>query len=313
MAKTIIISGCNDAYYPLLDGLLSSIDFHVRSEGIDIGVLDVGLSDAQRQSLEQRNIKLATPPWDYQLNFANPAPTYFKTLTARPHLPQHFPGYDIYFWIDADCWVQDWDAAKLYLTAAASMGFSCTPECDRSYNLQPSDQITPMQWAHSCFARHAGEQIAKRLFQYPIVNGGIFAARADAPHWKRWSTTLGEYLSRLRAMDFLVEQTALNVVIRTCGYSTAFLPARCNWQCGRATPVLSGDGTEFLEPQPPYAPIGILHLTSNTKDVFWTAQAATGAKVYHSLRYGGAAGSGTPPAPTIPPEMRLRGTSSARS
>ncbi|MEZ5919051.1 MAG: hypothetical protein R3D66_03785 [Alphaproteobacteria bacterium] len=30
----------------------------------------------------------------------------FESLRLPPFLPQIFPGYDVYFWMDADTWVQ---------------------------------------------------------------------------------------------------------------------------------------------------------------------------------------------------------------
>ena len=43
----------------------------------------------------------------------------YKALTARPFLPRYFPGFDLYLWIDGDCWVQQGDAIALFLARRA--------------------------------------------------------------------------------------------------------------------------------------------------------------------------------------------------
>ena len=45
----------------------------------------------------------------------------------------------------------------------------------------------------------------------------------------------------------------------------AWLPASCNWLCHFALPRLSFDGKTYVEPSPPFQPLGVLHLTANAK------------------------------------------------
>jgi hypothetical protein len=106
----IVISAANSAYFGLLSDMISSIRYHDRT--IAIGVLDVGLDEAQRAALGSRVQAIAIPEWDYP--FATlPAP-HRRAMTARPHLPKYFPGYRSIMWMDADAWVQRWDAIEAY-------------------------------------------------------------------------------------------------------------------------------------------------------------------------------------------------------
>jgi len=45
-------------------------------------------------------------------------PSYKKAHYAKPFLPEIFPSYPGYLWIDTDVWLQDSSAIKHYITAA---------------------------------------------------------------------------------------------------------------------------------------------------------------------------------------------------
>jgi len=203
-------------------------------------------------------------------------------MTARPQLPKWFPGYDIYVWIDADAWVQDWKAVRLYISSAQKLTFAITPETDRSYH--PLDIY---QWqlrnCRLCF----NEDFAQKLALFPVINSGVFAATADAPHWQEWSTVLGAALRLGREPLFYAEQTVLNAVIRMKNLPTAFLPATHNWACARAMPMCSEDGTILLEPDPPHELLGVVHLTAGTKNGRVQLKDVKGNTHSRSLRFKG--------------------------
>jgi len=264
-AKIIIISGADSAYSRLLSGLLASIENHARIDKIDIGTFDFGLDGVFKMSLKRRGLSVVAPDWDYPLKlFREKPPAYFKAMTTRPNLRRHFPGYDVYLWIDADAWVQDWAAVRLYVDAALRSGFSATPEVDRSYSEHYASGPV-IRWRYDCYRTCFDTAVAERLSPLPIVNCGVFAARVDAPHWDVWSRTLREIFERLKEPYFYAEQTALNYIIRNSDFETAFLPSTCNWMCNRALPLCSEDGAILLEPQPPFNRIGIIHMTADTK------------------------------------------------
>ena len=59
---------------------------------------------------------------------------HLRSLTARPFLPDYFPGYDVYIWIDCDAWVQEQFALEWLFYTAASGALGIVPELDRSYD-----------------------------------------------------------------------------------------------------------------------------------------------------------------------------------
>jgi hypothetical protein len=268
--KTILISAANRAYWPLLSGLLHSIDKRRRSAGVAVGVLDLGLAGDQIDRLRRYGANVVTPDWDYDVSgFAAKPPAVFKAMTARPFLPRYFGGYDLYVWIDADCWVQDWRAVKMLCGSAEDWGFSIVPEMDRSYTPFLHDGRTFFDWARSCFVKCFGEEAAASLAHYPLLNCGVFAAARETPIWPLWAKCLGEVLARLREAFFFAEQTALNACIRNDEAPAALLPARCNWMCSRSLPLVAADGNSLLEPYPPHEPLGIIHLAAETKNGIW--------------------------------------------
>ena len=64
-------------------------------------------------------VQLVAPGWDFDFPGRESAPNYLKAEFSRPFLPRHFPGYEMYFWLDADAWVQEWRAVDIYCAAAA--------------------------------------------------------------------------------------------------------------------------------------------------------------------------------------------------
>jgi hypothetical protein len=286
VAKTILISAADQAYWPLLSGLLHSVDKRRRASGMAVGILDLGLAEEPLDRLRRYGAHVIRPDWDYDLSgFSVKPQPMFKAMTARPFLPRYFGGYDVHAWIDADCWVQDWQAVKLLCAAAEDWGFSIVPEMDRSYTPLLHDGSTFADWARSCFVKCFGEEQGNALARYPLLNCGVFAARHDTPLWALWAKRTGDVLARLREPFFFAEQTALNACIRQHDAPVALLPARCNWMCSRAFPLVSADGKSLLEPYPPHEPIGIVHLAADTKRGIWPLVDAHGRPQPRALTF----------------------------
>jgi len=290
MGKTIIISASDARFYPLLQDLHQSIREGARRDGMDIGVLDLGLKEEQLADLKQAGTLTCVPGPDHDPSIFRiaPAPT-FRAMTARPHLPKYFPGYDVYVFLDADCWVQDWEAVRLYVTAAERVGLAVTPECDRSYTPLLVG-MTVAEWRHQTFLTCLGEPLAKELAQYPMINTGLFAARADSNAWASWAEVLGNLFKALGEPFFYAEQAMLNALIRKELVKAAYLPARCNWMCNLAAPMCSADGTILIEPQPPFEPLGIIHMTGPNKTGVVPLRDVAGGIHLRSLRFQGALG-----------------------
>ena len=89
MGKTIIISASDARFYPLLADLHRSIREGARRDGMDIGVLDLGLNAEQLAELKDAGTVICVSGLDHDPSIFRiaPAPT-FRAMTARPHLPK---------------------------------------------------------------------------------------------------------------------------------------------------------------------------------------------------------------------------------
>ncbi len=255
----IIVSGADSGYFELLQGCVCSIRDKPEGAKIALGVLDVGLSQGERDWLARKGAVVLAPGWDIDFPERDAGPQYRQAQYARPFLPRHFPGHDPYLWIDADAWIQDWRAVELFLHAAADGKLAIVPEMDRSYR----NFFHAWEEFHGVIAEGYGaafdEDTAKRLGRLPQLNNGVFALSADAPHWRAWAETLKAALQRSR--NALIDQTTLNHVVYEQNLPAHFLPAWCNWICHHAAPIRDEAQRFLTEPNLPHHKLGIVHLT----------------------------------------------------
>lgn len=295
MPRWIITTEADARYAPLVDELIASIRASEVGRQAAIGLLDLGLAQEQRERYRAAGVKVRAAHWDYPVgHFAAPPPSYLKGITARTFLPRYFPGYDLHLHLDSDAWVQDWAAVELCLASAWEIGFAVVPEIDRCY-IEITGTVSQSELAYRCMRDFFDETSSRRLQDRPMINSGVFAARADAPHWQMWRDFLAQIVAGGTDFKFFAEQAALHAAIWARKLPTAFLPAWCNWLCFRALPMCSDDGSVLTELQPPYRNLGIVHLAGgHMKNGLWPIQDRKGGTHLRSLRYGGDAGSGAP-------------------
>ena len=262
--RIIAITGGDAGYFDLIKDCIGSLRSTSEGRAVALGVLDCGLAADQRAWCAAQGGEVVAPGWDFDFPGREHLAAGYKALTARPFLPRYFPGFDLYFWIDGDCWVQQGDAISLFLAAAGTGALAVAPEIHRSmrhYRHAWGEFSTLCGTAYeACFDRATAE----RLIRYPMINAGVFALRADAPHWAGWADVFGEALQR--STD-LTDQLALNVLVYDKGFDHEPLPARCNWPVHHATPAWDAERLLFVEPAMPYEPLGIVHMTIYTKQL----------------------------------------------
>jgi hypothetical protein len=265
MTKTAFVSGCDANYYPLLREWIASIRRFPRGAGADICILDAGLTEAQRTELKPLVRDIKNPDWPMPLS---PEKTngkeFLKACLCRPFLREIFPGYDIYFWMDADTWVQDWRGIELFLQGAESKKITLTSQADRAY--PRAARIKWMgQWPwkvrnfYFTNARNAyGFNTAKTLLTKHVLLAGAFAMHKDAPHWQRWQEILRETVKRGKL--FTAEQLSLGILCQVENFEAEILPAYAHWLC-EFKPIWDDEKNIFVEPFLPHETIGILHIS----------------------------------------------------
>jgi hypothetical protein len=280
----IVVSGADSGYFPLLRDTILSV--RALDPTVPLGVLDLGLTAEERGWLADNAVQRVAPGWDVEFPGRDRMPNAFKAQVARPFLPRHFPGYDMYFWLDADAWLQDWRTVAMYRAAAGRDRLAVTIEIDRAYKRhykRPKLFGTSLAW--KCYREAFGWRVADRLGRNPMVNVGVFALHGEAPHWQVWARIMTRVLQRTHF--FFVEQIALNYGIFAEKLRAEFLPCYCNWMVGDAAPVYDASRGLFVEPYAPHEVIGILHLAGrDQKDKVFRLDTLDGGAVETSLRYG---------------------------
>jgi lipopolysaccharide biosynthesis glycosyltransferase len=127
MNSTIIVTAADSKFFELVQGTILSIREKPQGHSVDIGFLDVGCTPEQLQWIGQYVDHIVEPGWNYDIPDIDRQPKYLKALVSRPFLPEYFPGYEVYIWIDADAWVQDWSAIELLALGAKQKGLCNSP------------------------------------------------------------------------------------------------------------------------------------------------------------------------------------------
>ncbi|QEX24806.1 hypothetical protein FRZ61_47480 [Hypericibacter adhaerens] len=269
MTEIAIVTGADANYAGMLEECLRSIRDKGGSRDKTVCLLDVGLGE-HRKKLEALADRVVEPGWDIEFPGRSQTPGYYRAMLARPFLPRYFPGHRLYLWIDADAWVQDWRAVELFVEGARqtdpASGQPClavVPEIDRSYRNFTSAWQEFHDVIHRSYAEAFDEATADELVRYPLINSGVFALRAEAPHWQAWEETLRNALQR--KVTSLSEQAAINHVVYRQKLPVTLLPSWCNWICHHAAPRRHPASGALTEPLLPYQRLGIVHRTMWTK------------------------------------------------
>lgn len=266
-ARITLVSGCDANYYPLLREWLHSVRRFPDGAALDVCILDAGLSAAQRAELAPLTTRITNPDW--------PSPTvakkargreYLKACVCRPFLPAIFPGYDVYLWMDADTWVQDWRAVRTFIDGAIAHPdrIILSGAADRAYRRQARIKwLWRWPWKITSFyfsnaRRPYGFETARRLLSRYILSAGCFALAANAPHWARWQALA--LVAMEKGKVFTAEQVSLGVLLHVEDYAHEILPAYMHWLCGQTPLVWDQDNARFVEPYLPHEPIGIMHM-----------------------------------------------------
>ncbi len=264
MTRTALISSADSRYYPMLREWIASVRRFPQSAAMDICILDVGLSAGQVEALRPLVTHIVPARWPVALSSRRiKGREYYKACINRPFLRDYFPDYDLYVWMDADTWVQSWEAVDLFIRGAQRGALAVAPQTDRGYPRTVRVKwLGRWPWKVRSFyftnARLAfGFSTARALLNRHVLQAGVFALRGDAPHWERWQSLILKALEK--GQVFTAEQLTMGMMIHLDGYAAEILPAWCHWLC-EFKPLWDEKRAVFVEPFLPHKDIGILHL-----------------------------------------------------
>lgn len=271
MKENVIISLADSKYFDLINELVNSIKRFKQSEEVAICIMDAGLTNDQINILKNKVDEIKKAEWDIKVSdFKVKGREWLKSQVSRAFLPNYFPGFKKYLWIDADAWVNTWETIDLYFKACENKKLAISTSADRSYG-----RVLRAEWFFGSLAKiksqnykHAkssgfSEKIAREVALKPHLNIGVFALEAEAPHWEMWQINLKKALNSGRIWGS--EQIAMNITIYHNNYDVEILPAYCNWT------LIDGikydkKTKKLVEPYLPNHEIGIVHFAGKNND-----------------------------------------------
>ena len=302
MNSRAIVTLADSNYFDLLMELVSSIKRFEESRKVSICVLDAGLTDDQIKILNNKVEIIKKAKWDIEVpKLKVLGKEWLKSQVSRAFLPEYFPNFQKYLWIDCDAWVNTWDCVDLYFEACDNGKLGITQTIGAGYKI-----LTRVKWILGKFAiiksqnyKHAKnsgfpEDIARKIAFAPHLNIGVFSLEKNSECWKIWQENLKKSLKS--GSIFGSEGLAINISVYVNNCKTEFLPLACNWIASNVLPKYDQQKETFVEPFLPHTKIGIMHLAAGiwknnedmrvNKNIKISIETTEGNEISKSLRYG---------------------------
>ena len=107
MNSRAIVTLADSNYFDLLNELINSINEHKQSKDISICVLDAGLTEQQVKELSNKVYSVKKAKWDIEVpKHKVIGKEWLKSQVSRAFLPNYFPEFKKFLWIDCDAWVK---------------------------------------------------------------------------------------------------------------------------------------------------------------------------------------------------------------
>ena len=301
MTSKAIVTLADSNYFSLLLELIHSIKRYKESESISICVLDAGLTEDQCKILKSLVYSIKKAKWDISVpKYKTFGKEWLKSQVSRAFLPNYFPEFEKYLWIDCDAWVNSWDSVELYFKACDGGKLGITQSVGPGYRI-----LTKVKWILGKIAiiksqnyKHAkksgfSENVARKIAFAPHINIGVFSLEKESKCWPLWQNILRKSLSA--GQVFGSEGLAINIAVYQENAEVEFLPLYCNWIASNVLPKFNTQKNTFVEPYLPHNKIGILHLAAGiwkngkdmrtNKDIKITIKTVDDMNIEKTLRY----------------------------
>ncbi len=268
MNKNLIVSSSDKNYSTLLLELYKSV---LKTNDYDFAVLDCGISENVKDYLNQKNVQIKEPIWEFEVpKYKVRGREYLKAQFSRFYLDKYFPGYDNYIWMDSDTWINCKDTFKFYIQGASEKGFAICPQIDRS-----SPILINIRWLwnypskinsinYKNISRSISKNLGKKYAGYYTLNAGCFSYNSKFDGLNNIKKNLA--LSSKKGRVFGSDQVALALTMFEDKVSFELLPSYCNWICEHHMPKFNQDKNKFVEPYIPNHNIAVIHLAGLDDD-----------------------------------------------
>lgn len=273
MSYAIVTAG-DSRYFQHVLALVMSCRAAAWPEDPHIEVMDVGLTSRQIAALRPLVRRVFPARWEFPRPEGQP--DWFRAMLARPFLADHVAAETI-VWIDADAWVQRWEAVTGLVAAAADGRLAIVEEvAGPGIVLRVPDGAGGIRTVAvgggevardiaTALSDSFGPEAAARVGRLPPFNCGVFALRRESPAWSAWKARMAEGLAR--AANFYIDQNSLNMAIRAGEIAVAPMPSAFNHICVRRLPDYDTRRRLFTVAETG-VPVGILHLTDAKIDPY---------------------------------------------
>tara|TARA_Y100001970_G_scaffold188789_1_gene229651 strand:- start:210 stop:1106 length:897 start_codon:yes stop_codon:yes gene_type:complete len=291
----IIVSSADSNYFQLIKELYLSLKKNDIFNEYQFAILDTGLNEDQYAYFKDNNVKIEHAKWNVEVpKYKILGRNHLKTQVARAFLPDYFPNFKVYIWLDADMWLNDLKTFLLYEKGALQECLAITPQSDRSYfnNANVEWFLNFPKKVKTINYKNIGKSISKKLARkyafYSTLNAGAFAISSKKEIWDCFQKNIK--LAAKKGRIFGTDQVALALSVYEDKLPTQFLPAYCNWMCEFHLPMLDDQSEKFIEPYIPYHPIALVHLAGldevrKDKNILTKIKNTQGKIVNRSLRF----------------------------
>ena len=159
MKSQAIVTLADSNYYDLLLELIDSIKSFEQSKNISICVLDAGLKEDQIKNLVNKVEIIKKAKWDIEVpKLKVLGKEWLKSQVSRAFLPEYFPNFKKYLWIDCDAWVNSWDCIDLYFRACDNGKLGITQTLAPGYKI-----LTRVKWVFGKIALIKSQNMLRNL------------------------------------------------------------------------------------------------------------------------------------------------------
>jgi hypothetical protein len=278
MSRDIIVTGGDARFYPMLRASLASLRAFPATADTDLGVIDQGLTAAQRDQLESLGCKVVMPAWTLPVPLAQRALRSIG-LVARTALRDYFPGYQMYLWFDADAWAQTPDFFSVFVEGARVTGAAVALEDGPGYRKTLRD----LRWWYGNMLASYGLSSGLKLSLSTSINIGVLCLKDTAPHWDAWIRCYTRALERQGKVN--LDQHAFLAALQLESLPTALLPARYDWLPHLSCPVWNAATQQLCEPEAPYRPLSVVHLAGPDKERIYRVPTLQGGTLTTALTF----------------------------
>lgn len=259
--RTLVVTACDANHYGLATGLIASLNA-ISDRSFQIGFAQVGDVPVPAAIRDGVDVLVGVSAGTFKLQ---PGEGFMlAALAVKARLPELFPGYDIYVWLDGDIWIQNAAGLEEVVRDIDEVDICIAPQIDIHYH----GCEFPDHYTLATYRGLFGDEVTERYVRRPMVNSGVFAARRDSPLWRRWSDLLFELRARIgeRPGRFFSDQIPLHYLIFSGALTFAPLRTINNWLVSHA-PVRFSHKARLTVPSPPFEEINIVHLIGSSKDL----------------------------------------------